>query len=217
MTSVSRTCDLLMLVADKAMEAAFVGILRRHQSLKIRPITFHIRVHPHQDSGCLHEGIEFLAAFRSQYRKSLLVFDYDGCGNVRDPVETIERGLDNQLADTPWQNDAAAIVLAPELETWIWSDSPHVARELGWKAGVRELRAWVEERGHWRPGERKPYRPKEAVEDVMRKANRPRSASVYQRIAEQVSLEKCEDRAFQRFRQRLVQWFPIPDPWKRAI
>lgn len=65
-------------------------------------------------------------------------------------------------------------------------------------------------------GEVKPGRPKEAFQAALREARIPRSASLYQRIAEKVSLRGCEDRAFLKFKDLLKDWFPR-DSQFRAI
>jgi len=72
--------DLVVLVADRDMEAAIGGMLRRHASLGIRPVIPDIRRHPEKDCGCRTGGIEFLSPFVNQYDHALLMFDFEGCG-----------------------------------------------------------------------------------------------------------------------------------------
>ena len=57
-------------------------------------------------------------------------------------------------------------------------------------------------------GEVKPARPKEAFEAALREARKPRSASLYQQIAERVSLRRCTDTAFLELKSILNNWFP---------
>ena len=64
------------------------------------------------------------------------------------------------------------------------------------------------EQGLLEEGEVKPRRPKEALQAALREARIPRSSSLYQRIAEKVSLRECEDRAFLKFKDILKDWFP---------
>ena len=51
-------------------------------------------------------------------------------------------------------------------------------------------------------------RPKEAFQAALREARRPRSSSLYQQIAEKVSLHRCKDRSFLEFMDVLRSWFP---------
>ena len=103
---------------------------------------------------------------------------------------------------------ARAIVLSPELEVWVWSNSPHVDDVAGWKNRQPSLLSWMIDQGWLEEGEVKPGRPKEAFQAALREARIPRSASLYQRIAEKVSLRGCEDRAFLKFKDLLKDWFP---------
>ena len=102
-------------------------------------------------------------------------------------------------------------MLTPELETWIWSNSPHVDEITGWKNRQPGLRPWLTEQGWFQEGRVKPARPKEAFEAALRKAQIPRSSSLYRQIAEKVSLERCTDKAFREFREILQNWFQGAD------
>ena len=207
MTENSDKRDVLVLVADRNIKAAVAGILSRPQSLQIRKVAFDVRSHPHRDSGCCLEGVEFVRAFRDRYRHALLIFDLEGSGREGECAEDIEQDLENKLAATGWEDHASVIVLVPELETWVWSDSPHVARELGWKAGMRDLRAWLEARGLWQHVASKPERPKKTLEAILRHVKKPRSSAVYGRLAEKVSFNRCTDRSFLKLTSQLQHWF----------
>ena len=75
----------------------------------------------------------------------------------------LERELDARLDKADWQGRARAVVIDPETEIWLWSDSPHVAAVLGWGSEKGDLRAWLNERGLLAAGAMKPTRPKEAL------------------------------------------------------
>ena len=207
MTGPPRQRDLLILVADRNMEAALVGILSRPQALRIRPVAYDVRAHPHRDSGCCFEGLEFFSAFRDRYQRAVLIFDREGSGRETERAEDLERDLETQLAGAGWQDRIAVSVLDPELESWVWSNSPHVASELGWSAGTRDLRAWLESHGFWRVATSKPTRPKEAMEAVLRHNKKQRSSSVYRGLAEKVSFKRCTDRSFLKLTACLQRWF----------
>ena len=81
------------------------------------------------------------------------------------------------FASSAWGSRARALVLSPELEMWIWSDSPHIDEVAGWKNRNPGLRPWLIEQAYLQEGEVKPARPKEAFEAALREAGKPRSAS----------------------------------------
>ncbi len=98
------------------------------------------------------------------------------------------------------------MAIDPELEAWVWSDSPHVARALCWVDG--DLQQWLAERDLLTPGQSKPSRPKEAVEKVLRRTHTPRSSSIYRQLASHVSFKRCQDTAFVKLLGTLKTWFP---------
>jgi hypothetical protein len=199
--------DLVLLVADKNMEGSLKGILARPAALGLREISFDLYIHPEKDPGCLRRCHTFLQAFSHQYRYALVLLDHEGCGREETDRLELETELEARLAETGWERRAAAVVIAPELEIWVWSDSPHVDRILGWKA-EGPLRDWMVERGYLTPGQVKPGRPKDAVEEILRTVRLPRSSSLYNQLARTVSLEKCVDPAFAKLRRCLSGWFP---------
>jgi hypothetical protein len=200
--------DLLVLVADRNMEAALRGILARHRSLGTRAIVFDLRVHPRKDPGCCREGVNYLRAFVGQYRHAMLVFDHDGCGRENDAASELETELEKQLQAAGWQESARVVVVDPELEIWVWSDSPHVDRQLGWTARKPDLRLWLQKQGLWKTGQPKPDRPKDAVEAILKQVKLPRSSALYKALADKVSLSRCTDQAFYKLKMTLLAWFP---------
>ena len=204
--------DLVALVADKDMEHTLAGLLSRPLALGIRPIQFDVFVHPEHDPGCALRGVSFLSHFAEQYGYGLLMFDHEGSGRESNPATDLRESLDADFAESPWGERARTIVLSPELEAWVWSDSPHVDDVAGWKGRRPRLRAWLMEQG-WLDGKSvKPARPKEAFQAALRIAGRARSSSLYQRIAERVSVQQCTDSSFLEFRNILQHWFPHEQP-----
>jgi len=199
--------DLLVLVADRNMEAAVAGVLSRYRSLGVRAVEADIQRHPEKDSGCRVAGVEYLSAFINQYEHGLLMFDHEGCGQETLSAKDLEVEIGSALAHAGWGDKAAAIVLEPELESWVWSDSPHVAEELGWAGRQPSLRSWLSQQGFWPQDAIKPHRPKEALEAALRQVRKPRSSAIYQGLAEKVSLKRCTDRGFLRLKRVLSEWF----------
>ncbi len=200
--------DLLVLVADHQMKSAFEGLVSRPEALGIRRLSYDIFVHPERDPGCRDGGPEFLSPFRFQYHHALLMFDREGCGDDR-PREQIENDLEEQLRKSDWSGRVAVVVIDPELEAWVWSDSPQLDQAVGWSEQKRPLRQWLQDRGFFMEGQSKPSRPKEALEAVLYHCRRPRSSAIYRDLAERVSFRRCEDKAFNKLRGVLQSWFRI--------
>ena len=202
----------MILAADKDMEYALSGLLSRPPALRIRPISFDVFVHPEHDPGCALRGAAFLSNFAAQYRHGLILFDHEGSGRESGSASSLQESVNDELSGSPWGDRARAIVVEPELEAWIWSDSPHVDTVAGWERRQPGLRRWLVDEGWIEEPEVKPARPKEAFQAALRAAGRARSASLYRRIAERVSVERCSDSSFQQFRNTLQHWFSEPAP-----
>ena len=202
--------DLVILAADKDLEFALRGMLSRPEALGIRPVEANtdIFVEPEHDPACALRGVDFLDNLSEQYRYGLLIFDYEGSGKEATAPQELQKNLNAEFVSSTWGERARAIVLSPELEIWIWSDSPHVDEVVGWKNRNPKLRPWLIEQDYLQTGEVKPARPKEAFEAALREARKPRSASLYQQIAERVSLRRCTDTAFLELKSILNNWFP---------
>jgi len=207
MTNNNARKDLVVLVADRDMESAVRGVLGRPEALGIRPLSVDFHAHPHRDPGCLREGHEFLRSFTNQYRHAIVMLDREGCGRQESARQELEDQIEERLFNNGWADRAAAIVLDPELEIWIWSDSPEVDNALGWSGRQPNLRNWLREQELLGDNEQKPARPKEALERAMRLVRKPRSSSIYMQLAKTVSLRRCDDPAFVKFRTTLKNWF----------
>lgn len=202
--------DLVILAADKNIEQALTGLLRRTESLRIRSVTADIFVHPERDPACARRGVEFLdrPEFFKQYQYGLLIFDYEGSGREDMSPQSLQDEINSEFARSKWGERARAIVPVPEVEAWVWGDSPHVDEVTGWKNRQPNLRRWLRDNGWVREGEEKPARPKEAFEAALRVARKPRSSSLYLQIAQRVSLARCQDTAFLELKDILRSWFP---------
>ncbi len=200
--------DLVVLVSDKHMKSTIQALLARHRSLSLRTLTYTVRVHLERDPGCFHRGHDFLRPFASMYHHALVLFDHEGSGRENLTAHACEREVEKRLSDSGWGNRAAAIVIEPELEAWVWSDSPHVAECLGSTLPMNRLRKWVEQRGFWNAGDTKPHRPKEAMEAILRDRGVPHSSAIFRDLASQVSLERCTDASFEKLKRTLREWFP---------
>jgi hypothetical protein len=200
--------DLVVLVADGQMEFAVRGLLTRNQAIKFQELSVDIHVHPNKDPGCLLRGHDFLRPFYRQYRHALIMLDREGCGREDASRQDLESELEQRLSTTGWDNRAAAIVLDPELEIWVWSDSPEVDAVLGWADKTPRLAEWLQSEGYSTSGQTKPKRPKEAMEQALRLARKGRSSAIFLELAQRVSVNRCIDPAFLKFKNTLREWFP---------
>jgi hypothetical protein len=208
-TAPSLRTDLIVLVAGKNDSSAIEGILKNPHKLGIRNIGFEIHVHPEFDPGCLHRSAELLRLYLNSHEHALVIFDREGCGKEeKKSREELEKQVVDSLRKNGWEDRAEAIVIDPELENWIWSDSPHVAAELGWKDQKVVLREWLRQNSFLsEEKETKPEKPKEAMEAVLRKVKKPRSSAIYFSIANKVSFERCHDPSFRKLKATLQTWF----------
>jgi hypothetical protein len=137
----------------------------------------------------------------------LVVFDREGCGEQNRRADELEQLVEEKLSRSGWSDRAAAIVLDPELEIWVWSESPYVDPILGWQGRTPNLRHWLRQQGLLGERDVKPLRPKEAMEKALKIVRLPRSSSLYLKLAQVVDLEQCIDRAFLKFKGTLRSWF----------
>lgn len=205
--------DLVALVADKNIESALAGLVARHRALGVRQIDADIFVHPERDPGCLRKAHTFLRSQATRYEFAMVMFDREGCGRESCSAIELEARVEQSLASNGWDDRAATVVLDPELEAWVWSDSPEVDRVLGWFGRTPPLRAWLHDDDRFWPDTprehrlTKPDRPKEAMEQALRLVGKPRSSAYYGLLAKSVSVERCADRAFLKTRDCIKRWF----------
>lgn len=199
---------LIVLAADKHIAASLeVLIGQRRVDLGIRPISFDVRRHPESDPGCRTKAVEFLRPLVNQYRWALVVFDHQGCGS-KAPREKIQREVESGLERNGWRGRSKAIVIAPELESWVWSPTGEVARALGWGRDFEQLRAWLEDAGLWPGRQSKPTDPKEATRQALRRNRKVLSSALFKELAASVRFDGCHDPAFKELLTILQAWFP---------
>ena len=199
--------DLVCIVADKQIRAALSGLLERPRALGIRPITKEILLHPEHDPGCFHSPAEILRGYRHVAEHALIILDHDWDGVPTTSGADLESGIDEKLVSAGMADWAVPVVIDPELEAWVFGSSPRVAEVLGW-TGPASLRETLERQGFWEPDALKPADPKAALEHVLRRTGKSRSASLFRRIAQRAGTRSCHDRAFVRLRTVLQAWFP---------
>ena len=202
---------LVVLVPDADIEQSMKGLLTRTDNLNIAPVEFEITRHVNRDSGCRSSASIYLRPYLNWCRYALVVFDRDGCGSSRSRLE-IQLAVERDLARNGWDNRAKAVVIDPEIEAWVWSDSPEVARVMGWGSDFPALREWLASEELWPLDRRKPQNPKRAMREAMQKAGiarkARRSSSKFHDLAATVDFSGCSDPAFMELERTLRAWFP---------
>jgi len=199
--------DLVCVAADRSIEAAMQAMLDRPEALGIRAITFETLVHPERDPGCFHDPAALLAGYGGRSEHALVVLDCAWDGAPINAAPELEAMLERRLATIAPPGWARAVVIDPELEAWVFSDSPHVATTLGWPGSTEDLRSALEAERLWDSGRTKPNDPKRAMDWALRRARIPRSSAIFRKLASRVSFQRCQDRSFLRLREILREWF----------
>jgi hypothetical protein len=202
--------DLIVLVADLDAENVVRTLFeRRVQALCIREVVFDLVRHNMRDSGCRREGSALLRNYLRTHRHAMILFDLHGSGRDQTAPEEVETEVEAVLRRDSWGERAACVVLAPELENWVWSPSPEVDAALGWHTSTPSLRDFLVAQGYPPGPDGKPGDPKAAMQAALRKVRKPHSARVFAELAAKVGLRGCQDRSFQKFITTLQTWFPV--------
>lgn len=203
------TGDCVILVADNDIRAAVAGLLTRPQAIPMRAIDHVLIVHPQRDPGIRTRSRELLASYRQTHAHAIVILDREGCGGGDASAGVIEAHIEQACAGD-WADRLRAIAIEPEVESWVWSDSPQVEVALGWHGRVPDLRDWLVAASYTTARYDKPRRPKEAFDHALRIAQRPRSSTIFESLGATVSVSRCHDTAFNRLRQTLQSWFLAP-------
>ncbi len=200
--------ELVVLVADLDIEQAVKGLLARTDALRIRRMRHKLV----RDTMAGHDGGTFkrahavLAPFSADPScRAMVLFDRAWEGAPSKDAKWLAADVEQRLAPT-WGERARCVVLDPEVEVWVFSDSPHVDRTLGFSEG--QLRPWLGAQGQWPDGQLKPGDPKTAVRQALRKSGIKPSAALFYELASKVGLERCTDSSFRSFVETLRTWFP---------
>lgn len=200
--------ELVILVADLDIEQAVKGLLGRFPALRIRPVRYQIvrDTLAGHDGGTFKRADPLLESFSADPAcHALVLFDRAWDGAPSKDAKRLAADVEQRLAPT-WGDRARCIVLDPEIEVWVFSDSPHVDRTLGFSEG--QLRSWLRDEGQWPIGQPKPSDPKTAMRQALRKSGIKPSAALFHELASKVGLERCIDPSFRSFVETLRNWFP---------
>lgn len=208
--------DCLFLVADSNMSHALKGFFGKegfHLSLGCRPFSLEeadiVVASGQNDPGLYVRASELLKVYRGEYSHAVVMVDAEWRGAPA--PQDIRNALEGHLREAGWSPpQGCAIVIEPEVDNWLWTDTPHTAAALRWPS-VTELRQALQERDMWPEGAAKPPQPKEAAAWAIRQKGKPRSSAIYEQVASRVSLSRCSDPAVATLVNALRQWFPAEE------
>jgi hypothetical protein len=162
--------DVVFLVADDAMRQMLCGFLERphcHRSLGCGTFAFDERedlvVAAFRDPDVYGRARELLSPYQARHRYAVAMLDRAWEGSPGAEAIRAEVGGALNLA---WAGRSAVIAIEPELEAWIWQDSPHVAVAFKCRADFRDV---LRRSGHWPAEANKPPDPKAALEVLRRR------------------------------------------------
>jgi len=206
--------DCVFFVADKTMRETFLGFLSREdrdEQLGCGAFTFDpaedlFFAAGQNDCGLNKRADALLSAFLHSHQKVVVALDCEWDGSPGQVA--IIQNISTQLLGSGWAaDDVIVIAIEPELEQWIWQDSPVLADELRMDA-PQGLKAALSARGLWPQDAAKPPSPKELFIQLRRENNVKLSSSVFKRIAANVPVAACQDSEFRRLVNQLQLWFP---------
>jgi hypothetical protein len=198
--------DLVVLVPDGNTQLSVRTLLaERRPDLAIRKITFDIAKHPGHDGGVMRYASEFLSVFRNTHRYAMVILDVEFDGSPGAAAQ-IEASLQENLDNRGWEDRSGVIAIDPELEAWAWCAPHHTVKAL--TTTINQVRRIAKKNGWWDAKSRRFTHPKELFREVARAKQIAGPARLFPRLARQISVERCRDRAFALFRDTLRQWFP---------
>ncbi|MEA1647473.1 hypothetical protein UAJ10_00400 [Nitrospirillum sp. BR 11164] len=207
--------DCLFFVADSNIEFAIRGLFERGGVFNIigcSPFSFDPKqdlavARGQNDPGLYARAKDLIQPFHGTHRRIIVIMDEDWDGTPGQAK--IEEQLNSHIEAAGWgAGNGKAIVVTPEADNWIWSDSPHTAAALGWES-FEQIRNWLNSQGMWPENMSKPPRPKEALEKVLRLKCKPRSSSLYRIVAGKSSVKRCLDPSVELIFSTLRGWFPL--------
>jgi hypothetical protein len=210
--------DCVFFVADKTMRETFLGFLSREDrpaqldcgNFAFDPAEDLFFAAGQNDPGLNTRAGSLLSPFLHSHRKAVVVLDCDWDGSPGQAQ--ILLNVTTQLQQSGWApEDVIVIAIEPELEQWIWQDSPVLSDELRMEA-PQGLKAMLGQRGLWPAEATKPPSPKDLFIQLRRENNVKLSSSIFKRIASRVPVAACEDGEFRRLVAQLRAWFPAEVP-----
>jgi len=210
--------DLVVVTPDGAYPQVVGELLKRHQSLQIRPVSTEWIKDPWRDSS--GQIVTLLRPYLGICDHALVLRDLSGSGRESDGATGLEQKLRNDLQANGWnESNSDAIVVEPEIEDWLRLPSAALCdlvkerarRQKDRAADPLAIQRVVHEKLRFHGGldaRGKARKPKEVFEDVLRDFGIPRANALYGALARSESLHNCASVSFNRLVTRLQGWFP---------
>ena len=207
--------ELVILVADSTMEAvlrAFFG--RESWDLTLQCGQFDVWPEEdifhdplHTDGGVHKSAQELLRPYLSTHSRAMVVLDQKFGGQL--PAADVRQDILARLNQNGWHDRCEVVVVDPELEVWLWQNSPHVKQALMFSGSLRQH---LQDNGQWPAGAPKPLEPKETIQALVKAKKALKTKVVYSRIARSISIQGCTDQSFDLFANTIRLWFPQGAP-----
>jgi len=193
--------NLVIMVADKDIRVVLEKLIgERHTDMGIRGVNFDILPGTVRDSDCRTRAHDILREHCGNYKHALVVFDLKGSGGK--DRSGVERFVERKLVPNGWPDDrAAAVVIDPELEAWIWCSQSNL-RYVQQILGIRSQENFAKLETEACEG------PKKAFKKACRQAKKRSNYKLYRELAEKLPVRSCQDPAFQKLLTTLRRWFP---------
>jgi hypothetical protein len=206
--------DLIIVAADRAAQVMLIELLNRlPPALGLREFSWQVLVHENRDPGCYTKGVDKLDLSAKDFEHCILIFDHEGCGAEHKSPTEIQSELEQKLTNGLWPNRNAVIVIDPELENWVWTNSIHTSAAMGWGSDRDGLKSWLIAKDWLGPNDEKPKRPKEAMEASHKfKVKAPITSDTFATIAAKASFKSCTSPSFLKFKSTITTWFQAPNP-----
>jgi hypothetical protein len=204
--------DCFFIVADANMEYTLRGMLSRERfdlTLQCGSFAFDARLDllvavGDNDPGLFQRIESYVRPVRASHAHLVVMIDAEWAGSPG--AAKIRTHIVEGCLRSGWsEDDVVAVVMDPELENWMWQDSPVIESVVGYSGP--SLRQHLAASGAWPLASAKPPRPKETLEAELRRNRIPRSSALYRKVAEKVSVKSCVDPAFADLRAALQRWF----------
>ncbi len=201
---------LLVLVEGINDEWVLREVLKRGRELMFTPLSeAQVEFRRHSSEVCTR-GAEIVRTVSRHYGRFLLVWDYEGSAQqARGVAPSRAQGIvQSQLNTLGMRDRAKAVVIAPELEIWLWSDLDAVAKALGQpRTQIDSLLNALAQKERLTPD----AQPKETLKRLASLCNDRADSSLYERITKQAKLDAWlrEHWSFKSLVRALRRWFPL--------
>lgn len=203
--------DIVFLTPDQGIKQVLKGFLSRAPHLRLGCGEFsidsdeEILVEPTRDPGVYGKAHELLRPYVDSHHRAVVILDeaWDGSPHA----DAIRQHIAERMAEV-WK-EFAVVVIVPELEAWLMNENEHLTRIFRCPRNYRDILA---DAGFWPAGSAKPPRPKEALEYLCKRHGARAANAEYGKLAEVMSVRRCQDPAFLQLRDKLCEWFPTVRP-----